>query len=58
MRLNSPAEHGLAALAGSAEDVGVVGYTLGGGIGWLARRYGVACTSVLPAEARALQPRL
>jgi FAD/FMN-containing dehydrogenase len=45
------AEHGLAALAGSAEDVGVVGYTLGGGIGWLARRHGLACTSVLAAEA-------
>jgi FAD/FMN-containing dehydrogenase len=44
------AEHGLAALAGSAEDVGVVGYTLGGGIGWLARRHGLACTSVLAAE--------
>ena len=31
------AEHGLAALAGSSPDVGVVGYTLGGGLGWLAR---------------------
>jgi FAD/FMN-containing dehydrogenase len=44
------AEHGLAALAGSAKDVGVVGYTLGGGIGWLARRHGLACSSVLGAE--------
>ena len=31
------AEHGLAALAGSSPDVGVVGYTLGGGLSWLAR---------------------
>jgi FAD/FMN-containing dehydrogenase len=31
-------EQGLAALAGSSANVGVVGYTLGGGIGWLARR--------------------
>ena len=31
-------EHGLAALAGSSSDVGVVGYTLGGGLGWIARR--------------------
>jgi FAD/FMN-containing dehydrogenase len=45
------AEHGLAALAGSAKDVGVVGYTLGGGIGWLARRHGLACSSVLAVEA-------
>ncbi len=30
-------EHGLAPLNGSSSDVGVVGYTLGGGVGWLAR---------------------
>jgi FAD/FMN-containing dehydrogenase len=45
------AEQGLAALAGSAKDVGVVGYTLGGGIGWLARRHGLACSSVRAVEA-------
>jgi FAD/FMN-containing dehydrogenase len=45
------AEQGLAALAGSAKDVGVVGYTLGGGIGWFARRHGLACNSVLAVEA-------
>lgn len=44
------AEHGLAALAGSAPDVGVVGYTLGGGIGWLARRYGLSANSVAAVE--------
>ena len=44
------AEHGLAALAGSSPDVGVVGYTLGGGLGWLARRYGLAASSVLAVE--------
>ena len=43
-------EHGLAALAGSSPDVGVTGYTLGGGIGWLARRYGLAASSVTAAE--------
>jgi FAD/FMN-containing dehydrogenase len=37
---------GLAALHGSSPDVGVVGYTLGGGVGWLGRRYGLACNSV------------
>src|SRR3954469_16819086 len=34
------AEFGLAALHGSAPDVGVVGYTLGGGISWYSRKYG------------------
>ncbi len=43
-------ELGLAALAGSSPDVGIVGYSLGGGIGWLARRYGLACNSILAAE--------
>jgi FAD/FMN-containing dehydrogenase len=43
-------EHGLAALAGSSPDVGVTGYTLGGGIGWLARRYGLAANSVTAAD--------
>ena len=44
------AEHGLAGLAGSSPDVGVVGYTLGGGLGWLARRYGLAANSVTAVE--------
>jgi FAD/FMN-containing dehydrogenase len=41
---------GLTALHGSAPDVGVVGYSLGGGIGWLARRYGLAANSVTAIE--------
>jgi FAD/FMN-containing dehydrogenase len=40
----------LAALAGSAHDVGVVGYSLGGGVGWLARKYGLASDRVTAAE--------
>lgn len=44
------APHGLAALAGSSPDVGVVGYTLGGGISWLGRRHGLAANSVLSIE--------
>jgi FAD/FMN-containing dehydrogenase len=44
------AAHGLAGLAGSSPEVGVVGYTLGGGLGWLARRYGLACNSVLAID--------
>jgi FAD/FMN-containing dehydrogenase len=41
---------GLAALSGSSAEVGVVGYTLGGGHGWLARKHGLACNSVVGAE--------
>ena len=44
------AEHGLAGLAGSSTTVGVVGYTLGGGFGWLGRRFGLAAHSVLTAD--------
>jgi FAD binding domain/Berberine and berberine like len=47
-RLASP--RGLSALSGSSAEVGVVGYTLGGGHGWLARKHGLACNSVLAAE--------
>jgi FAD/FMN-containing dehydrogenase len=42
--------HGLAALSGSSHDVGVVGYTLGGGMSWMARRHGLACNTVYAIE--------
>ena len=44
------AEQGLAGLAGSSTDVGVVGYSLGGGLGWLARQYGLSANSVRSAQ--------
>jgi hypothetical protein len=44
------AEHGLAGLAGNSPGVGVAGHTLGGGLGFLARRYGLAANSVTAAE--------
>ncbi|HEY3684484.1 MAG TPA: FAD-binding oxidoreductase [Streptosporangiaceae bacterium] len=44
--ITAAAAHGLAPLNGSAPDVGVVGYTLGGGLGLLARRYGYAADHV------------
>ncbi len=40
------AAHGLAALTGSSPNVGVVGYTLGGGMGWLGRTYGLSANNV------------
>ena len=45
-----PRRRGSPALSGSSAEVGVVGYTLGGGHGWLARKHGLACNSVLAAE--------
>jgi FAD binding domain/Berberine and berberine like len=44
------AEEGLAVLAGSAPDVGVVGYTLGGGLSWFARSHGLAANHVVAIE--------
>jgi FAD/FMN-containing dehydrogenase len=44
--LEQSTPHGLAPLLGSSPHVGVVGYTLGRGIGWLSRRYGFAADSV------------
>lgn len=44
--IEAAGEHGLAPLSGSSPDVGVVGYTLAGGFGLLARRYGRAADHV------------
>jgi len=43
-------ELGLAALHGSSPDVGIAGYSLGGGMGWLARRHGLQTNSVTAFE--------
>lgn len=43
-------EHGLAPLNGSSSDVGVVGYTLGGGHGWMTRKYGRAADHIVAVE--------
>jgi FAD/FMN-containing dehydrogenase len=37
-------------LGGSSPDVGVAGFTLGGGLGWLGRRFGFACNHVRAIE--------
>jgi FAD/FMN-containing dehydrogenase len=42
--------HGLAGLHGSSPDVGIAGYSLGGGIGWLSRKYGMQTNAVTAIE--------
>lgn len=44
------AAHGLSSLPGSSPDVCVTGYTLGGGLSWLGRRYGFACNRLRAVE--------
>jgi FAD/FMN-containing dehydrogenase len=51
---------GLAPLLGSSPDVGAIGYTLGGGMGWLARKYGLSidsvnCFEVVTADGRIVE---
>ena len=48
--LEPAAAEGLAALHGSSGTVGVVGYTLGGGLGWYGRKHGLQANSVTAIE--------
>ena len=44
------AEHQLVPTLGSAHDVGVVGFTLGGGFCWLGRKHGLSSDNVVAIE--------
>jgi hypothetical protein len=56
--VHAAAQHGLATLAGSSPDVGVAGYTLGGGMSFLGRKYGLAANNVLAIEMVTADGRL
>jgi len=48
--LNAAAPHGLAGLSGSSSDVGVIGYTVGGGMPVMGRKFGFAADRVKSFE--------
>ena len=47
---DAAAEHGLAVTGGAISTTGIAGYTLGGGLGWLMAKYGLAADNLLAVE--------
>jgi FAD/FMN-containing dehydrogenase len=56
--VEAAAAYGLAGLQGSSPDVGVVGYTLGGGLSFMGRKHGLAANRVRAIEMVTADGRL
>jgi hypothetical protein len=47
---NETQKYGFAVPGGVVSDTGIAGLTLGGGLGWLRRKYGLSCDNLLSVE--------